>query len=69
MALISELMVSVIGRQIKLLRGEVDQFLGLAVYVCDAFSAYRQHSYECGCCEVIIIRIYSSTHNFYAFDM
>ena len=35
----------------------------------DGFSAYRQLSYECGCCEVIIIRICSSSHNFYVFGV
>ena len=36
----------------------------LAVYMCDSFSAYRERSHECGCCEVIVLRICSSSHNF-----
>ena len=38
---ISELMVPGYSRQMKLLRGEVNQFRGLAVYARDDFSAYR----------------------------
>ena len=35
----------------------------------DDFSAYRQRSYECGCCEVRVVRIYSNSHNYYVFGM
>ena len=51
------------------LRGEVNQFRGLAVYVCDSFSVYRQCDYECGCCEVIVVRNCSRSHNFYVFGV
>ena len=40
---------------------------GLTVYVCDDVSAYSQSGYKCGCCEVIVVRICSSSHNFYVF--
>ena len=53
------------GRRMQLLRSEVVRYRGLAVCVRDGFSAYRQHGYECGCCEVLVVRICSSTHNFY----
>ena len=53
----------------QLLRGEVDRFRGLAVYVREGFSAIRQRSYECRCCEVIVVRICSSSHNFYVFGV
>ena len=51
----------------QLLRGEVDRFRRLAVYVHDGFSAYRQRGYEYGCCEDIGARICNSNHNFHAF--
>ena len=35
----------------------------------DGISAYRQRSYECICCEVIVARICSSNHNFYVFGV
>ena len=66
---ISELMVLGFGRPMQLLRGEVIRFRTFALYVCDHFSAYRQRSYECGCCEVIVFRICSSGHNIYVFGM
>ena len=59
---ISELMVLGFGR--LMLRGEVDQFRGLPVYVRDGSAAYRHCGYECGCCEVIVVKIYSSSHYF-----
>ena len=42
---------------------------GLTVYERDGFSAYRQRGYECGCCEVMVVRIVRSSHNFYAFGV
>ena len=65
---ISELVVLGLGIPMHLLRGEVDQFRELAVYERDYFSAYRQRGYECGYCyKVIVVRIDSSSHNFYVF--
>ena len=66
---ISKLMVPGFDGRMQLLRGKVDRFRGLAVYVCDGFSAYNQHSYECGCCDVIVDRICSTSHNFYVFGV
>ena len=66
---ISALMVSGFGRQMLLLKGEIDLFRGFALYVREGFSAYRQRSYECGCCEVIVVGICSSSHNFYVFSL
>ena len=45
----------------QLLRGDV--------YVRDGSSAYRQRGYECECCEVIVVMICSSGHNFYVFGI
>ena len=48
-----EFMVSDFGKLMQLLKGDVDLFRGLGVYVRDNFSIYRQPNYECGCCEVV----------------
>ena len=53
---IFELMVPVFGRPMKLLKGEVDRFRGLDLYVRNGFMLFRQHIYECECCEVIVVR-------------
>ena len=66
---ISEFMVPCFGRPMQLLRGEVNRFRGLAVYVLDGFPAYRQRSYECKCCDVIVVGICSSSHNFNVFGV
>ena len=67
--LIPELMVPGFYRPMQLLKGEIDRFRGLTVYVRDGFSAYRQRSFECECCKVIVVRICSSSHNFYVFGV
>ena len=41
----------------------------MIVYMRDGLSAYRQRGYECGCCEVIVVRICSGGHNFYMFGV
>ena len=64
---ISEYMVSGVDRPMQLLKDEVDQLRGLAVYIREGFSVYKQQSYECGCCEIIVVIICSSGHNFYVF--
>ena len=66
---ISELMVEGYGRPTLLLKDEVDRFRGFALYVRESFPTYRRRSYECGCCEVIVVRICSSSHNFYVFGV
>ena len=62
-------MVLGFGRPMQLLRGGVDRFRRLTEYVRGGFSAYRQRNYECGCCEVIVLRICSTTHNFYVVNV
>ena len=53
------------GRPMQLFKDENDNFRALALYVRDGLSAYRKRSYECACCEVIVVRISSSSHNFF----
>lgn len=38
---------------------------GMAVYIRDGFSAHRKTNYECGCHEVMTLRICTRIHNFY----
>ena len=62
-------MVPGFGRLMQLLSNGAHQFRGLAVYVRDGFSEYRQGSYECGGCEVRVVRICSNSHNLYVFGV
>ena len=57
-------MVSGFGRPMQLLIDKVDRFQGLTLCMCDGFSTHRQLGYECGCCEVIVFRVCSSSHDF-----
>ena len=65
---ISELMVPGFGRPMQLFRGEVDRFRELAVHVRDGFSACGLRGYEYGSCEIVEVRICSSSHKFYVFS-
>ena len=58
-------MVKDFSRSMQLHKGEVYRFRGFVLYVREDFPAYRQRSYECGCYEIIVVRIFSSSHNFY----
>ena len=62
-------MIAGFGRSMQLLRGDDNRFRELAVYVRDGYSVYRQRSYECGCCDVILVRICSISHIFYEFGV
>ena len=66
---IFQLVVSGFESPMQLLKDEVDRFWGLAVYVRDGLSAYRQRSCKCRCCKVIVVRIYSSSNNFHVFGI
>ena len=62
-------MVPRFHRPMQLLKGAVDRFRGLTLYVRDSFSAYRQRSYERGSWEVIVVRICTSSHYLYMFGV
>ena len=62
-------MIRGFDRPLQLLKDEVDRVRGVALYVREGFPAYRQCSCECGCSEVIVVRICSSSHNFYVFGV
>ena len=63
-------MVPGLGRPMKLLRGAVDRFR-VRRWLNRCVIAFRRidSSYEFGRCEVIVIRICSSSHNFYVFGV
>ena len=62
-------MVLSFGRPMQLFKGKVDRFRGLVLYVREGSSIYIQRSYECGCFEFIVVRIFRSRHNHYVFGV
>ena len=63
----SELLLPGFVKPTLLLRGARPNGLGLALYVRDGFCASRQTSYECSCCEMLVVRVCGSRQNFYVF--
>ena len=47
-------MVQSFGRPMQLLKSEVDQFQGFALYVREGFPTYKRRNYDFGFCEVIV---------------
>ena len=40
----------------------------MAAYVREGYGAFRQHKYQCGCCEMLVFRVCGSRQNFHAFS-
>ena len=40
---------------------------GMAVYVRDGYGVFRQHKFECGCCEMVVFWVCGARQNFYVF--
>ena len=42
---------------------------GMAANVRDGYAAFRQPKFECGCCEMLVFRMYGARQNFYVFSL
>ena len=42
---------------------------GMAAYVRDGYGAFRQPKFECGCCEMLVIRVCGARQNVYMFTL
>ena len=42
---------------------------GMAVYVRDGYGAFRQPKFECGCCEMLVVRVCGLRQNFYVYNL
>ena len=42
---------------------------GMASYVRDGFGAFRQHKFECGCCEMLVFRVCGVRQNLYVYSL
>ena len=54
---VSELLVPGFDRPVLLRRGKIPRALGMAAYVRNGYGAFRQHKFECGCCEMLCFRV------------
>ena len=63
---VSELLVPRFGRPVLLCLGKFPRARGIAAYVRDGYGAFRQLKFECGCCEMLVVRVCGLRQNFYA---
>ena len=66
---VSELLVPGFGRPVLLCRGKFPRARGMAAYVRDGYGAFRQPKYECGCCEMLVVRVWGLRQNFYVYSL
>ena len=45
------------GRAVLLCRGKMPRACGMAAYVRDGYGAFRQPKFECGCYEMLVLRV------------
>ena len=55
---VSEVLVPGFCRPVLLCRGKVPRARGMAAYVRDGNRAFRKPKFECGCCEMLVFRVY-----------
>ena len=63
MRYVSELLVPGFGRPVLLCRERMPRARGMAAYVGAGYGAFRQHNFECGCCEMLFFRVCSVRQN------
>ena len=66
---LSELLVPGFGHPVLLFRDGMPRARGMAAYVREGYGAFRQHKYECGCCEMLVFRVCGARQNFYVFSL
>ena len=65
----SELLMPGFKKPMLLKRNSIPRALGMAIYVREGFSASRNHSAECGCHEVQVMKVCTKRQNFYLFSI
>ena len=65
---VSELLVPGFGRPVLLCRGKLHRARGMAAYVRDQYGAFHQPKFECGCCEMVVVRVCGLRQNFYVYS-
>ena len=42
---------------------------GMAAYVLNGYEVFRQHKFECGCCEMLVFRVCGMRQNLYVYSL
>ena len=66
---VSELQVPGFTRPVLLCRGKMPRARGMAVRVRDGYGAFRQPTFECGCCEMLVFRVCGERQNLYVYSL
>ena len=66
---LSEILVPGFGRPVLLCRGKMPRARGVAAYVRDVYGAFHQPKFECGCCEMLVLRVCGVRQNLYVFSL
>ena len=66
---IAELSIPGFKRPILLKHNEINRDQGMAIYIRSGCSASHKASFECGCYEIQIIKMYGKHNNFYLFSV
>ena len=65
----SELLVPGFGCPVLLCRGKLHRARGMAASRRDGYGPFRQPKFECGCCEMLVVRVSGLRHNFYVYSL
>ena len=65
---VPELLVPSFGRPILLCRSKMPRACRMAAFVRDGYGAFRQPKFECGCCEMLVFRVYCVRQNLYVYS-
>ena len=66
---VSELLAPGFGRPVLLCRGRMPRARGMVAYVRDGYGAFHQPKFECGCCEMLVFRVFGVRQNLYVYSL
>ena len=66
---VSELLVSGFGLPVLLCLVKMPRARGMVAYVRDGYGAFRQHKFECDCCEMLVFRVCGVRQNVYVYSL
>ena len=64
-----EVLVPGFGRPVLLCQGKMPRARGMAAYVRDGYGVFRQPKFECGCCEMLVLRVCGKRQNLYVYSL